>query len=132
MWDAIGSFLILVGIGIIIACSPRKFLKEKRAVPDNREISEFMFRDRNRKLQTVKIIIDPNLPEMEDMDDTSDLRVMTVPGKGEATLHSPEPVEMNKVRDFVFTPQCVRDMRAAGMEPEDLVARMLRDAGRME
>jgi len=38
---------------------------------------------------------------------------------------------MGKVQEFVFSPNAVRDMRRNGIEPDDVVTRMLKASGRM-
>jgi len=84
-----------------------------------REISELVFRDKEGNLNTVRIIIDHDLdgpyPLLTDLVSEDD-----------------NISEVNMKQEFIFSPQAVRDMRLAGMEPDELVTRMLKSSGRME
>jgi len=81
-----------------------------------REISELNFRDPQGKQRSVKIIVDHAL-------------------KGEITPEYQALVkeELKEVEGdlFIFSPEAIRDMRANGLEVDEVVAKMLKASGRM-
>ena len=110
---------------------------EEQKSQKGRETSEFSFRDKAGVLTTVKIVIDHDLTK-EAMSEVekSDLKSMLLSGEA-GTLdqllegHSVHEQAMSKVQEFVFSPNAVRDMRAAGLEPDEVVTKMLKASGRM-
>ena len=100
-----------------------------------KEISEFSFRDMNGKLATVKIVIDHDLPdqlvndpnEMDDMIEHGEAGTMDDLIKSNRIISGP----MREVEEFVFSPRAIRNMRAGGMEPDEVVVKMLKASGRM-
>ncbi|SRR6266446_1465085 len=93
-----------------------------------RETSELVFRDKDGILNTVRIIIDHDLDDLA-TSDKEELKAMLLKTDGTITdTGSP----MNNIQEFIFSPQAVRDMRLAGMEPDEIVTRMLKASGRME
>lgn len=96
-----------------------------------KEISELTFRDKSGKFDTVKIIVDPDIsPSKEDK--MEEMIFKGTDGKiGELVEGAPPAEDMVKVKDFVFSSNTVRDMRASGIEPEDVVVQMLKASGRM-
>jgi len=110
--------------------------KEQEEPSTGKEISEFIFRDKMGVLTTVKIVIDHDLKNS--IPDMNKDKIKSMVLSGEAgTLgqllegHSVQEDAMSKVQEFVFSPDAVRDMRAAGLEPDDVVAKMLKASGRM-
>ena len=91
-----------------------------------REISELVFRDKEGNLNTIRIIIDHDL---NDHPSEEKLKAMLL--KDDGTITDTES-HMYNVQEFIFSPQAVRDMRLAGIEPDELVTRMLKSSGRME
>lgn len=109
---------------------------EEQKTAKGREVSEFSFRDKMGELATVKIVIDHDLENnMPDLD-SADIKSMIMSGEA-GTLdqlfdgsHVHEQA-MSKVQEFVFSPKAVRDMRAAGLEPDEVVTKMLKASWRM-
>lgn len=112
--------------------------EEKGFVPvsDGKEISELTFRDKHGVMNKVRIIIDHDLndmkigskQEMEDMLKSGEAGTLSDLMSG----HKVSEDAMGKVQDFVFSPQAVRDMRSSGLEPDEVVTKMLKASGRME
>src|SRR6266576_5984545 len=101
-----------------------------------KEIIEMTFHDKEGNLNTIKIIIDHDLPDIS-LPDREQFKEMVL--KGEAgrisdmvSGHKVSEKAMEKVQEFIFSPQAVRDMRRAGMEPDEVVTKMLKASGRME
>lgn len=103
-----------------------------------KEISELMFRDRHGELCTVKIVIDHGLDRNLTDEDKARIRDMIISGDaGAGTLddllhnHVVTEEEVGKVKEFVFSSDAVHKMRMAGMEPDEVVTKMLRASGRI-
>ncbi len=99
-----------------------------------RETSELVFRDKEGILNTVRIIIDHDLDDIASNEE--ELKAMILKGKTEAMTdlisgHNITEDHIGKVQEFIFSPQAVRDMRLAGMEPDEIVTRVLKASGRM-
>jgi hypothetical protein len=71
----------------------------------SQQISELTFRDVSGKLSTVRIIVDPGADDETPLDGNSE--------------------------QFIFSPKTVERMRNAGVEPDDVVTRILRESGRI-
>ncbi len=154
-----GISLVLMGISYwcsilirrrIVAASNRKlmaFIEKLKLESDlikhelendhkaGRETSELVFRDKEGILNTVKIIIDHDLDHLASNEE--ELKSMILKGEtGTMTDlisgHNITEDHIGKVQEFIFSPQAVRDMRLAGMEPDEIVTRMLKASGRME
>ncbi|SRR6266550_2295030 len=113
-----------------------EFIKDQAEKGSGRETSEMTFRDKEGNLNTIKIIIDHDLPDIS-LPDREQFKEMVL--KGEAgrisdmvSGHKVSEKAMEKVQEFIFSPQAVRDMRRAGMEPDEVVTKMLKASGRME
>lgn len=103
--------------------------------PGEREVSELSFRDKEGAMNTVRIIIDHDLKDMTGTKEEFKEMIL----KGEAGTmsdilsgHKVSEDSMSKVQEFVFSPQAVRDMKRAGMEPDEVVIKMLKASGRIE
>ena len=94
------------------------------------EISEMTFRDKDGHLNVIRIIIDHDLPDIS-LPDRDEFQSMVLKGEAGKINEVPEKA-MDKVQEFIFSPQAVRDMRRAGMEPDEVVTKMLKASGRME
>lgn len=154
VWSIVAAGMLGVGVAILGFCigvllykyrSKRKFKKFLERIKaageeivkekSKKEISELSFRDKYGVMNTVRIIIDHDLG-----DKIEDIKVMQEMLKsGDAgTLndlmsgHKISEDAMGKVQEFVFSPQAVRDMRSSGLEPDEVVTKMLRASGRME
>ena len=154
-----GISLVLMGISYwcsilirrrIVAASNRKlmaFIEKLKLESDlikhelendhkaGRETSELVFRDKEGILNTVKIIIDHDLDHLASNEE--ELKSMILKGEtGTMTDlisgHNITEDHIGKVQEFIFSPQAVRDMRLAGMEPDEMVTRMLKSSGRIE
>jgi hypothetical protein len=98
--------------------------------------SQLYLRNKQGKLFKVNIIIDPDL---EGKPVPSPDRLKELADRGEAgtlsDLISGKTVaseELYEVSDFVFSPAMVRQLSEAGLEPDDVVIRMLRATGRID
>lgn len=108
----------------------------KEELKKGREVSELNFRDKSGVFTTVKIVVDHDLPDMI-ADNKEQLAEMI--RKGDAGTmsdllagHRIEDDGMKKVQEFVFSPRSVHEMRKAGMEPDEVVTKMLKASGRMD
>ncbi len=95
-----------------------------------KEISEMTFHDKEGNLNTIKIIIDHDLPDVS-LPDREKFKEMVLKGEAGRISEVPEKA-MEKIQEFIFSPQAVRDMRRVGMEPDEVVTKMLKASGRME
>lgn len=112
---------------------------EPPPLPESKEISELTFRDKDGRLCTVKIVIDHNLDGNLTPDDKSRMRDQIKSGDaGAGTLddllynHVVSEDSVGQVQEFVFSSMAVRHMRQAGLEPDEVVTKMLRASGRIE
>ena len=106
-----------------------------------KEVSELSFRDKNGVMNIVRIVIDPNLDEALTEEDKEEVRSVLAgnvnPNMQVGTMddllkgHKIEEAAMEKVQEFVFSSKAVRDMRREGIEPDEVVTKMLRASGRM-
>lgn len=80
-----------------------------------REISELTYRDIDNKLRTVKIVVDPNIT------DASPEVAMAKMGNSPDT--DPE--------EFVFTAEAIATLKSQGLEVDEFVRNMLRQAGKI-
>src|SRR6266404_1778320 len=78
----------------------------------------------------IMIIIDHDLPDLT-LPDREKFKEMVLKGEAGRINEVPEKA-MEKVKEFIFSPQALRDMRRAGMEPDEVVTKMLKASGRME
>ncbi len=134
--DSLGWFLITAGIMmLIIGCAfgsirliraERKSREIERKMGFNREISELNFRDKSGILNTVRIIVDHDI---EDDATPEDIRDMSI----DNLLHNHTFSEgsMEKIQQFIFSAQAVRGMREHGLEPDEVITKMLKASGRM-
>ncbi len=113
---------------------------EKKADPvfkSNRKptVQEFMWRH-GGKINTVNIVIDPNLDEcfQKSPEEFSEAVKSGELGKLEALMGdlANGKNDLKETTDFVFSAKAVVQMKAMGVEPEDLVSKMLKAAGRMD
>jgi hypothetical protein len=138
------GFIIGAGIGVIIYAvyrkiKFRKFLAKVKTEGSElvrdaaQETSELMFRDKDGVLNTVKIIIDHALDDIPEHA-RQELQEFASAGSMEDLIagHKIEEEDMNRVQQFVFSPRAVADMRRAGLEPDEVVTKMLKASGRME
>lgn len=101
-----------------------------------REVSELSFRDKEGVMNTVRIIVDPSIDKGL-IPDSQELHSMMESGEAGSLSelmdgnHCVSEDAMGKVQEFVFSPSAVRNMRMAGIEPDDVVTRMLKASGRM-
>lgn len=101
-----------------------------------REISELTFRDKSGVMNTVKIVVDPNLEdalpksqkEFDKMLSSGNTGTLSDLIAGHKIEHEP----MKKVEEFVFSPNSVKAMRSAGLELDEVVTKMLRASGRID
>lgn len=102
-----------------------------------REVQEFSWRHEG-KLNSVKIIIDPNIAdatrvsekEFAELIKGGDAASLIDLVNGMATDEGKKK-KMSEVKEFIFSSTSVKQMRQAGMSPEDIVIKMLKSAGRM-
>ena len=104
--------------------------REKIEKGSGLETSEMTFRDKEGHLNVIKIIIDHDLPDLP-LPDREEFQSMVLKGEAGSINNVPEKA-MEKVHEFIFSPQAVRDMRRVGMEPDEVVTKMLKASGRME
>src|SRR6266446_1938754 len=104
--------------------------REKIEKGSGKETSEMTFRDKEGNLNTIKIIIDHDLPDVS-LPDREKFKEMVLKGEAGRINEVPEKA-MEKIQEFIFSPQAVRDMRRVGMEPDEVVTKMLKASGRME
>jgi hypothetical protein len=146
MSEFVGLFLVMAG-GTVLGYAAykaldylrlrkfNKFISRLRNIPKDvfgKEISEFTFRDKNGNFATVKIVVDHGL----DYFDKSEVTEMICRGDAGVLgsildVSAIEEEKMNKVQEFVFSPAAIKDLREAGLEPDDVVIKMLRASGRM-
>src|SRR6266404_3243093 len=107
-----------------------EFIKDQADKTSGKEISEMTFRDKEGRLNTIKIIIDHDLPDLC-LPDREEFKGMVLKGEAGRISEVPEKA-MEKVQEFIFSSQAVRDMRKVGMEPDEVVTKMLKASGRME
>lgn len=118
--------------------------KKEISAKSTREISELIFRDKDGVAQTVRIVIDHDIDDMMTDEDKKNVKALLTGGKStDPDIRTGsmddllagckvEEAAMAKVQEFVFSPKAVRDMRLAGIEPEEVVTKMLKASGRME
>jgi hypothetical protein len=126
-----GVIIMAFGLGFAVPAliDLRRIRKqnEQRRLSE-REVSEFTYRDKNNEWTTVNIVVDHGLDDLPP-EDLADLNKFAIMGKQQP---SPEfPHEMKKVSEFVFTPSAIQEMRSIGLEPEEVVVKMLKAAGRI-
>lgn len=101
-----------------------------------KEVSELSFRDKNGEMTKVRIVIDYDLADLS-KPDMQTFQAMVDSGEA-GTLgdlmdgHKVSEDAMGKVQEFVFSPQAVWQMRSSGLEPDEVVTKMLKASGRME
>lgn len=160
MLEIVVWFVIGFGFGFIAAgCfvwflnwrSTRKFQKflrrlketvdEKVRQKDNREVSELSFRDKDGVMNTVRIVIDHDMDRTLTDEDKEKVKSV-LEGHPDPDMqagsmadllsgHKIEESAMENVHEFVFSAKAVEDMRQYGMEPDEVVTRMLKASGRM-
>jgi len=111
----------------------------EEAVKGQREVSELTFRDKSGVMNTVRIVIDPNVMDKFSDEEKDQVAKRIMAGEEGGSLQ--ELVDgtqrisedaMGKVQEFIFSPNSVKRMRQQGMEPDEVVTMMLRSAGRMD
>lgn len=143
-----GAASILIAIAVVLPSWMAKIRRRKfqryieqvqNSVPEfianqTREVSELSFRDKQGILNTVRIVVDPSmhdvLPgsyELQDMMDRGEAGTL----EGLMAGHKISEEAASRVQEFVFSPIVVQRMRAAGMEPDEVVTKMLKASGRM-
>lgn len=100
-----------------------------------KEVMPFQWRHEG-KLQTVNIVIDPALDEPLHLTKERFEEMVKEGNAGRMSdlmekLSGQKPEDFEKVQEFVFSRKSVTQMKAAGLTPEDIVAKMLKAAGRM-
>src|SRR6266581_6033925 len=147
-WFLMGAGVAILGIGIYhlvnairlkrrmlsfierMKSDAPEFIKDQIEKGSGRETSEMTFRDKEGVLNTIKIIVDHDLPDVP-FRDREDFYSMVVKGETGRINDIPEKA-MVKVQEFIFSPQAVRNMRRDGIEPDEVVTKMLKASGRME
>lgn len=140
LWDNYRSRKRFNGFLDGINSASEEFVKDQvhreKIEKGTKEISELSFRDKHGVMNTVRIIIDHDMADMK-VGSKQDMEGMLRTGEA-GTLsdlmagHKVSEDAMGKVQEFVFSPQAVRDMRSSGLEPDEVVTKMLRASGRME
>ena len=120
-----------------IKCQADDFLKELQAQgkPSEKQTSELTFRDAKGGLSVVKITVDPALDNIQlDEDDMAQMMADGIGGRGlDLIQHGSEAAKKAaNQEEFVFSPKGVAMMRGMGMEPEEIVTKMLKASGRMK
>ena len=156
----IGAGIAMVGYGCVIMFmnwrTKRNFARFLERIRDmaaeevtkqvgggerGKEVSELSFRDKDGVMNTVRIVIDPNLDATLTDEDKEEVKSVLSgninPNMQVGTIddllkgHKIEESAMEKVQEFVFSSKAVRDMRSHGIEPDEVVTKMLRASGRM-
>lgn len=153
--DGINGFLLLTALAfwlIVVKANKGLFTRFKRQreakkvaemiermkaeAPDmvrnaGREVSELSFRDKDGKLSTVKIVVDASLDNFG-IDSEQFQRLMAEGDGGplEELLHANSD-KIETTEEFVFSAKSVRNMRMIGLDPEQIVTKMLKASGRM-
>jgi hypothetical protein len=156
----IGAGIVMVGYGCVIMFmnwrTKRNFARFLERIRDmaaeevtrqvsggerGKEVSELSFRDKDGVMNTVRIVIDPNLDATLTDEDKEEVKSVlsgnVSPNMQVGTMddllkgHKIEESAMEKVQEFVFSSKAVRDMRSHGIEPDEVVTKMLRASGRM-
>lgn len=157
-WFLFGAGCVIIGVVLAIAATTlidavrnkRKFntyvnnLKsfgetlEKMNEASSKETSELTFRDISGKLCTVKIVIDYDLDKNLSEADRDKLRDMVL--RGDANSGRVDDIianakykegELDKADQFIFSGHAVNAMRQQGIEPDEVVRRMLKASGRI-
>lgn len=153
-----GSCMIAIGLLVIITTLIRAAIRSRRskfdsymerlqAVSDglhqmneasDKEVSELHFRDKSGKLCTVKIVIDHSIKGNLTEEDRDKMRAIVLNRDANSgklldliSGASVEESELKQVQQFVFSQQAVEQMREYGLEPDDVVRRMLKASGRI-
>lgn len=155
--DQAGHVLLGLGIGCLLISgayalhryiSDRKFRKYIRQLTEegqraireaSREVSELTYRDKYGALHVVKIVVDHSLQDNLSDEDKDKMKAMVASGNAgfAGSLqelmggHRISEDAIGRVEEFVFSTKAVEDMRAQGMEPDEMVRQMLRAAGRI-
>jgi len=92
----------------------------------NREISELNFRDKSGVLNTVRIIVDHDIEDDATPEDINNMSIDNL-------IHNYPCSEgsLEKIQQFIFSVQAVTGMRKHGLEPDEVVTKMLKASGRM-
>lgn len=97
------------------------------------EISELTFRDKDGQLCTVQIVVDHSMNAMPSDDEMSKIMDMVKDGQDELSVIKniiPEE-DMRKVQKFIFPYDVILQMKASGLEPDEVVRKMLQASGRI-
>lgn len=102
----------------------------------SKEVSELSFRDKDGKLCTVKIVVDYRLDDRLTDEDKEKMRQMLASGEGGKlhdimTGHNVTEGEMDRIQQFVFSGYTAEQMRARGLELDEVVRKMLKASGRI-
>lgn len=103
----------------------------------SKETSELTFRDKDGKLCTVKIVIDSRLDDTLTPEDKERMRQMILSGESSGSLddilanHKITEGEMDRIQQFVFSAHTAEQMRARGIELDEVVRKMLKASGRI-
>lgn len=145
--DYLAQFFIGAGVGCLLVTGAmalhryltirkfRRYLQQltqegaKMVRDAAREVSELTFRDKEGELHTVKIIVDHSLKD--DLSEKDMAKVEKFNLQDMLSNHKVSEDAMGQVEEFVFSAKAVQDMKAGGMEPDDLVRQMLKAAGRI-
>lgn len=155
--NAFAYLMIGLGAGVLFACgilalqkfiADRKFKRyidqmtkegQQALIEASRETSELTFRDKTGMLCKVRIVVDHALQDNLSPADKERLKGMV--NKGDAAFagglqdllgnHKISEDAMGQVEEFIFSVRAVEDMRAQGLEPDDMVRQMLMAAGRI-
>jgi hypothetical protein len=137
MENLIGYILIILGSGAIIGSIIMRRKQQKvveyvkkikaAAKAASQQVAELHLRDKQGKFFMVKIVIDTDIDDEETSVESSDVsgRLIDVM-KGQAV----DP-EVGNCREFHFSAAAVSEMREAGIEPDMIVTKMLRAAGKI-
>lgn len=109
---------------------------QERLKDDLKEVSELSFRDKAGALCTVKIIVDHSI-ELSDSDKENMKRMVERGDADAGSLNAIiaganyEETDMHKVQNFVFSGHAAEQMRARGIELDEVVIKMLKASGRI-
>ncbi|SRR6266581_7696327 len=137
-----GITMLIIGIGFwimelrykrkVINDAETFIQKHPYAISENpfkgigREVSELNFRDKSGVLNTIRIIVDHNIEDECTPEDINNMSIDNLMHN-----HTFSEGSMEKIQQFIFSAQAVRGMREHGLEPDEVVTKMLKASGRM-
>lgn len=99
----------------------------------HKEVSQLMFRDKTGALCTAEIVIDPDLPELPNMDKEALFKMVQSGEVGTINdmMEGKHKGSMDDVERFIFSSKTVQQMREHGLEIDEFVRNMLKASGRI-